>query len=975
MAAGGGIWNLELGIRILCRVTKDRSRFLIPDSKFHFLSSRGFLPLKADICQPFSTIVAQSCEMKDFSYITNSHPAYIESLYNEFVKNPSGIDPDLKKFFEGFDFAVSNGTQKPNGQEDIPAAAGTDWMKEIRVYRLILGYRNKGHLLARTNPIRTRKDRGANLELSFFGLSEADMDTQYQAGNLIGLGTTSLRNILAHLEKTYADHVGIEFKYISDQKKIDWLTGEMEKNFSRPVSLDQRKRILEKLNQGVMFEKFLHTKYIGQKRFSLEGGETTIAALDAIINVAANNDVHEVVIGMAHRGRLNILANVMGKTYEQIFSEFEGTATVDQTMGSGDVKYHMGYGSEVTTADDKTIHLKLMPNPSHLEAVDPVVVGFARAKADVLYQSDFDRILPVLIHGDASVAGQGIVYEVLQMSNLRGYYTGGTIHFVINNQIGFTTDFDDARSSDYCTSAAAMIQAPVLHVNGDDAEAVVKCAELATRYRQEFNSDIFIDMVCYRRHGHNEGDDPKYTQPQLYALIDKHQNPREIYTQYLIENGEPDAQQLAKDMEKKFWGDLQERLDEVKQNPLPYNYQQPELVWKSLRRAKEEDFDTSPSTALPEEEVRRLFGSLMQWPADFQPLKKVEKLVQDKIKLLDTEQKIDWATGELLAYGSLLVQGNIVRMSGQDVQRGTFSHRHAILRDENTNKGYNRLNHFQEKQEKFRIYNSLLSEYGVLGFEYGYSLANPNALVIWEAQFGDFCNGAQTMIDQFIAAGEQKWQRQNGVVMLLPHGYEGQGPEHSSARLERFLQLCAELNMVITNITTAANLFHALRRQLTWSFRKPLINFSPKANLRNPATYSPIADFTKGGFKEVIDDVFVDDASQVKKVLLCSGKLYFELADKQQKENRKDTAIIRLEQLYPLPHKQLELLHHKYSKATWFWVQEEPLNMGAAGYLQMTLKSINFGVISRNASASTASGYHKVHVQEQGEIIETAFNI
>ncbi|MDB5209386.1 MAG: 2-oxoglutarate dehydrogenase component, partial [Sediminibacterium sp.] len=838
-----------------------------------------------------------------------------------------------------------------------------------------LGYRNKGHLLAKTNPIRARKDRGANLDLTFFGLSEADMDTVYQAGNLIGLGAASLRDILLHLEKTYADHVGIEFKYISDQVKIDWLTTEMEKNFNQPMGLDKKKRILEKLNQGVMFEKFLHTKYIGQKRFSLEGGETTIAALDAIINMAANNDVQEVVIGMAHRGRLNILANIMGKTYEQIFSEFEGTATMDQTMGSGDVKYHMGYGSEVQTADDKTMHLKLMPNPSHLEAVNPVVVGFARAKADVLYKSDFDKILPILIHGDASVAGQGIVYEVLQMSILRGYYTGGTIHFVINNQIGFTTDFDDARSSDYCTSVAAMVQAPVLHVNGDDAEAVVKCAEIATRYRQEYNSDIFIDMVCYRKHGHNEGDDPKYTQPQLYALIDKHQNAREIYTQFLIENGEADAQELAKEMEKKFWADLQERLDEIKQNPLPYKYQQPELVWKSLRKATAEDFDSSPSTAIGEDEVRRLFNSLMQWPTDFQPLKKVEKLIQEKIKVLETDQKIDWATAELMAYASLLVAGNIVRMSGQDVQRGTFSHRHAILRDENTNKGYNRLNHFQEKQEKFRIYNSLLSEYGVLGFEYGYAMANPNALVIWEAQFGDFSNGAQTMIDQFIAAGEQKWQRQNGVVMLLPHGYEGQGPEHSSARMERFLQMCAELNIVITNITTAANLFHALRRQLTWSFRKPLVNFAPKANLRNPVTFSHVSEFTKGGFKELIDDNFVEDASQVKKVLLCSGKLYFEMADKQLKENRKDIAIVRLEQIYPLPQKQLDVLHRKYSKSTWFWVQEEPLNMGAASFLQMNLKSINFGVISRNASASTATGYHKVHTQEQAEIIDTAFSI
>ncbi|MES2332618.1 MAG: 2-oxoglutarate dehydrogenase E1 component [Bacteroidota bacterium] len=919
--------------------------------------------------------------MKDFSYITNSHPAYIEGLYNDFVKDPASVDPDLRKFLEGFDFAVSNGTPVNNiatgtaSPAPVAGSAEIDWMKEVRVYRLILGYRNKGHLLAKTNPIRPRKDRGANLDLSFFGLSEADMDTVYQAGNLIGLGATSLRDILAHLEKTYADHVGIEFKYISDQVKIDWLTTEMEKNFNQPMGLDKKKRILEKLNQGVMFEKFLHTKYIGQKRFSLEGGETTIAALDAIINMAANNDVQEVVIGMAHRGRLNILANIMGKTYEQIFSEFEGTATMDQTMGSGDVKYHMGYGSEVQTADDKTMHLKLMPNPSHLEAVNPVVVGFARAKADVLYKSDFDKILPILIHGDASVAGQGIVYEVLQMSILRGYYTGGTIHFVINNQIGFTTDFDDARSSDYCTSVASMVQAPVLHVNGDDAEAVVKCAEIATRYRQEFNSDIFIDMVCYRKHGHNEGDDPKYTQPQLYALIDKHQNPREIYTQFLIENGEADAKELAKEMEKKFWADLQERLDEIKQNPLPYKYQQPELVWKSLRKATAEDFDSSPSTAIGEDEVRRLFTSLLQWPADFQPLKKVEKLIQEKIKVLETDQKIDWATAELMAYASLLVAGNIVRMSGQDVQRGTFSHRHAILRDENTNKGYNRLNHFQEKQEKFRIYNSLLSEYGVLGFEYGYAMANPNALVIWEAQFGDFSNGAQTMIDQFITAGEQKWQRQNGVVMLLPHGYEGQGPEHSSARMERFLQMCAELNIVITNITTAANLFHALRRQLTWSFRKPLVNFAPKANLRNPVTFSHVSEFTKGGFKELIDDSFVEDASQVKKVLLCSGKLYFEMADKQQKENRKDIAIVRLEQIYPLPQKQLDVLHRKYSKSTWFWVQEEPLNMGAASFLQMNLKSINFGVISRNASASTATGYHKVHTQEQAEIIDTAFNI
>ncbi len=925
-----------------------------------------------------------SVKMKDFSYITNSSPAFIESMYQDFVKDPGNVDPEFRKFFEGFDFAVTNIRPQTNGAPvaekketaAAPVAEGQiDWMKEIQAYRMILGYRNKGHLIAKTNPIRERKDRGANLDLGFFGFTENDLDKTFHAGNLIGLGKTSLRNIIQYLKNCYASNVGIEFKYISDQKKVDFLTTEMEKNFLNPLSLEKKKRILDKLNQGVIFEKFLHTKYVGQKRFSLEGGETTIPALDAIINLAADNDVQEVIMGMAHRGRLNILANILGKTYEQIFSEFEGSTIPDQTMGSGDVKYHLGFSSEIETTGNKKVYLKLAPNPSHLEAVDPIVIGFARAKADVMYKSDFDKILPILIHGDASIAGQGIVYEVLQMSKLKGYYTGGTIHFVINNQIGFTTDFDDARSSDYCTSLASAIQAPVLHVNGDDPEAVVKCSEIATRYRQEFNSDIFIDMVCYRRHGHNEGDDPKFTQPHLYEIIGKHPNPREVYVKHLLENGESDAQELAKEMEKKFWADLQERLDEVKQHPLPYNYQKAEQWWRSLRKATAEDFDQSPVTAIAEENFKNIFNSIMKWPADFKPLRKVEKILQDKIKLFETETKVDWATAELMAYASLLVDGKDVRMSGQDVKRGTFSHRHATLRDENTDKSYNRLSQVPHATGKFRIYNSLLSEYGVLGFEYGYALANPNALVLWEAQFGDFCNGAQTVIDQFIAGAEQKWNRMNGVVMLLPHGYEGQGPEHSSARMERFLQMCAELNMVVTNVTIAANFFHVLRRQLSWPFRKPLINFSPKANLRHPGSYSRMEEFLNGGFKEILDDVFIEDESQVRKVLFCSGKIYFELAERQQKENRKDIAIVRLEQIYPLPFKQLEALYKKYNKATWFWVQEEPLNMGAASFLQMNLKSLNYGVISRQPGASTASGYNKIHQQEQIEIIETAFTI
>ncbi len=924
--------------------------------------------------------------MKDFSFITNSHPEYIENLYRDFVKDPSSIDPEMKKFFEGFDFAFSNLSNKlqANGSTNGTAIAtdkkaisadSFDWMREIRVYRLILGYRNKGHLIAKTNPIRPRKDRGANLDLGFFGLSENDLDATFEAGNLIGLGATTLRNILSHLQACYASHVGIEFKYISNQKKIDWLTNEMEHKFTNPLPIGKKKHILQKLNEGVMFEKFLHTKYVGQKRFSLEGGESTIPALDEIINTASENTVQEVVIGMAHRGRLNVLANILGKTYEQIFTEFEGNSMPDTTMGSGDVKYHMGYSSEIETDSGKKIHLKLAPNPSHLEAVDPVVVGFARSKADVIYNSDYDKILPILIHGDSSLAGQGIVYEVLQMSGLPGYYTGGTLHFVINNQIGFTTDFDDARTADYCTSVASMIQAPVFHVNGDDVEAVVKAAQIATRYRQEFNSDIFVDMVCYRKHGHNEGDDPKFTQPGLYAIIDKQPNPREVYVKWLMEQGDDATAELAKSMEKKYWSDLQERLDEIKQHPLPYNYQKPELWWQNLRRAINEDFDKSPITAISKSEVDKLFHAIMKLPEGFKPLRKVEKILQDKVKLYETEGQLDWATGELLSYASILQDGRDVRMSGQDVKRGTFSHRHAILRDENTDEFYNRLSNVSEKQGHFRIYNSLLSEYAVLGFEYGYSMANPNSLVIWEAQFGDFANGAQTIIDQFISCSEQKWRRMNGVVLLLPHGYEGQGPEHSSGRMERYLQMCAELNMVVTNITTSANLFHCFRRQITWPFRKPLINFAPKANLRHPKSYSAIEEFTSGGFKEIIDDPSVNDAGAITKVLFCSGKIYFDLLEKKEKDNRSDIAIMRLEQLYPLPIKQIEKLYQKYSKAIWYWTQEEPLNMGAASFLRMNLTSINYGIISRPASAATASGFSKVHAKEQEGILETAFTI
>ncbi|MEO6949013.1 MAG: 2-oxoglutarate dehydrogenase E1 component [Ginsengibacter sp.] len=910
--------------------------------------------------------------MKDFSFITSSHPTYIENLYSDFKNDPESIDSDLRKFFEGFDYASLN--INGNGK-DTGGISVTNIDKEFGVFQLINAYRKKGHLISKTNPIRERKDRRAELSLSYFGLSEKDLSTTFEAGRFAGTGKTTLQNIVDHLQKCYTGSLGVQFTYMNDSVKTEWIINAVEKTMLEPIPLEQKKRILQKLNEGVMFEKFLQTKYIGQKRFSLEGGENTISALDAILTVAGDNDVQEVVIGMAHRGRLNVLANILGKTYEQIFTEFEGSAVVDTTMGSGDVKYHMGFSSEVTTASGKKINLKLSPNPSHLESVDPVVIGFARSKADVIYESDYDKILPILIHGDSSLAGQGIVYEVLQMSGLEGYNTGGTLHFVINNQIGFTTDFDDARTSDYCTSLAATIQAPVFHVNGDDAEAVVKVAQIAMMYRQEFNTDVFVDMVCYRLHGHNEGDDPKFTQPALYALIDKHANPREKYVEWLTKDGEEEASKIAKEMEQKFWSDLQERLDEMKQNPLSYSHQKPELWWKSLRTATPEDFNSSPDTAVSREEIDKLFQAIMRYPDNFTPLKKVKKILQDKITLFEKEQKFDWATAELLAYASVLNEGKDVRMSGQDIRRGTFSHRHAVLRDENNDNFYNRLSTISENQGEMRIFNSLLSEYAVVGFEYGYAMANPNALVLWEAQFGDFANGAQIITDQFICCAEQKWHRMNGLVMLLPHGYEGQGPEHSSGRMERFLQMCAELNMVITNVTTAANFFHVIRRQLAWDFRKPLINFSPKANLRNPGTYSKIDDFTSGGFKEVIDDESVTEAGKISKVILCSGEIYHDLSERRKKDNRDDVALVRLEQLYPIPQKQLNEIYKKYEKAIWYWVQEEPLNMGAASFLRMNLGTINFGVISRPPSAATATGFSKVHKEEQEELMKTAFEI
>lgn len=927
--------------------------------------------------------------MDKFSFIANAHVSYIDELYAAYKSDPESIDQSWKEFFDGFDFAL---TQYGESEDGLAAASvsatssskngslatpGTimdmeQLPKEIKVRALIHAHRSRAHLRSKTNPVRERRDRKALIDPQDFGLGPEDMSTEFQAGKEIGIGPAKLSDIIAALKTIYEGSMGFEYLYIRDPEMLDWLKTKIEKEaLAFNPSSEEKKRILFKLNQAVVFENFLHTKYLGQKRFSLEGGESTIPFLDAVITTAANLGAEEAMIGMAHRGRLNVLANIMGKTYEQIFSEFEGTAKPDLTMGDGDVKYHMGYSSDIVTPDNKKIHLKLAPNPSHLEAVNPVVEGFIRAKIDSEHSGDARKALPILIHGDAAVAGQGIVYEVTQMAGLKGYNTGGTIHFVINNQVGFTTDFDDARSSIYCTDVAKIIDAPVIHVNGDDAEAVVFAAKLAAEFRQKFGRDIFIDMVCYRRHGHNESDEPKFTQPELYNIISKHPNPREVYIKKLTERGDIDAK-IAKQMDKEFRKLLQDRLNMVKEKPLPYHLTKFEREWGNLRHSNPEDFEKSPETGISTDVIDTVAQALTVIPKGFKAIKQIEVQMKQRKEMFFESKTLNWAAAELLAYGSLLMEGKTVRLTGQDVQRGTFSHRHAVIHDANTNQPYNSLREMPERKGQFYIYNSLLSEYAVLGFEYGYAMANPNSLTIWEAQFGDFANGAQTMIDQFISSGESKWRKQNGIVMLLPHGYEGQGPEHSNARPERFLQLSAEYNMIVANITTPSNFFHLLRRQLTWDFRKPCVVMSPKSLLRHPKVMSPIEEFTSGNFKEIITDNTVDP-KKVKRVILCTGKVYYDLEEAREKEKIDNVAIIRIEQIYPLPKKQIMEALKPYKNAELVWVQEEPENMGYWTYmLRLLYKELSMELIARKVSASPATGYNKVHVEEQKNIVSRA---
>lgn len=927
--------------------------------------------------------------MDSYSYIANADVATIDNLYEQYKKDPQSVDETWQFFFKGFEFSnqwSANGTVS-NGQ----AKDKSHVLKEVEVVHFIRGIRARGHMIATIDPLYSNRKHDPNLRFTDFSLSDADLDTYFEAGKEVFGRAATLREIDERLKRVYCGNIGFEYQYIRDRNVKGWFRNKLEKEYiNSSASTEERKRILQKLNEAVGFESFLHTKFLGKKRFSLEGGEATIAALDVAMTKGADMGVEEIYVGMAHRGRLNVLTNIMQKPYEQIFMEFNEDVPTDE-FTDGDVKYHMGYSSQVKTANGKELSIKLLPNPSHLDAVDPVVLGYTRSRADAHFVSNglkpnehqdiYDKVLPILIHGDASLAGQGIIYEITQMSNLPGYYVGGTLHVIINNQVGFTTSNIDARSSIYCSDVAKALDTPIFHVNGNDPEAVIYAIKLAIEFRQEFNRDVFVDIICYRRHGHNEADEPRFTQPMMYKRVAEMENPRELYINKLLAENVID-EAYANNIKNEFAQKLQDLLDLVKStNKLDSDFKLPKYVrhklerdWSKLRRSKPEDFDKSPTTGITKKDISSIGKVLSSVPEGFTPIRQIEKVLEERMEIFAGKKPFNWATAELLAYGSLLNDKKWVRISGQDVERGTFSHRHAVLHDIENDDQYNNLTHISDDQGKFEIYNSLLSEYGVLGFEYGYALANPNALVIWEAQFGDFANGAQIMIDQFIAASESKWEMMCGLVLLLPHGYEGQGPEHSNARPERFLQLAAEYNMYVCNCTTPANFFHMLRRQLNLPFRKPCIHMSPKSMLRNPKAVSDMADFITGtSFQEVIEDTYAD-TKKVKKVLLCSGKIYWDLQARQEEDQRKDVAVVRVEQLHPFPKKKVEDIIVKYPKAETVWVQEEPENMGAWSFILREFPEIGISdKIARKKSASPATGYSKVHVKEQQGLIEDAF--
>ncbi len=902
------------------------------------------------------------------TFLNNADPEAIEGFYLDFLRNPESVDLSWRRFFEGFDFARSlNGALA-----GYPAQAPQKFEQESRVLAMIEEYRVRGHLFTKTNPVRERRKYEDPITLERYGFTAADLDTVFESGREVGLGPAKLRDIIKLMDETYCQSVAVEYMYIPHPKMRDWLKNRMESSRNRAsISREQQLIIWDRVMRTVLLEKFMHSRFVGQKRFSIEGVDAFIPAMDALVELGANKGLEEFVIGMAHRGRLTILPHILDKELDHIFAEFEGKSYADDSF-AGDVKYHLGHACERKTRSGKTVRLRVCPNPSHLEAVDPIVEGIVRAKLDGRYHNA-NKIVPILVHGDAALAGQGVIYELLQMSLLDGFKTGGTVHVVLNNQVGFTTNYLDGRSSTYCTDVAKVTLSPVFHVNADDVEAVVYTVQLALEFRQTFNQDVFIDVLGYRKYGHNEGDEPRFTQPILYKAIAKHPNLLEIYSRKLIEQGVVEEETL-KQRQAEFQQSCQEAYERSKADKMPLSPSYEEDEWKAFRTASASDFEESPPTGVDEAVVRRIgarINSLPEGPAFFQ---KVVKIFNDRKHLFEEHGKCDWAMAELLAYGTLVNEGHPVRITGQDVERGTFSHRHAILKIEDSEKEFCPLEHISESQAPFRIYNSLLSEEAVVGFEYGYAMSAPESLVVWEAQFGDFVNGAQIMIDQFIVGGEVKWKHQNGLVLLLPHGSEGQGPEHSSCRPERLLQLAAEYNIQVINASTPANLFHALRRQFARPFRKPLVVLSPKSLLRHPDCMSPISDFVQGTrFLEVIDDAKAQP-KQVTKLIFTSGKMYYQLAEHRAKTQRNDVAIVRLEQYYPLAHGQIDQVVKKYKSAKKvLWVQEEPENFGAWTYLMRKLGHIPLVPITRKESSSSASGFYEQHELDQAELTHRAF--
>ena len=921
--------------------------------------------------------------MDKYSFLNTAHTSFFAELYDRYLTNPDSVEPSWRAFFQGFDFGMESaldevGIESHNGPSMVvdgkSVAIPENLFKEFQVVKLIDAYRSRGHLFTKTNPVRERRKYTPTLDIENFGLTQDDLNTVFNAGEVIGLGPRKLVDILGHLQRIYCDAIGVEYMYIRKPERVQWIQEWLNVNDNHPnFSQDRKKHILRKLNQAVSFETFLHTKYVGQKRFSLEGNESLIPAIDAVVERAAEMGVKQFVMGMAHRGRLNVLTNIFGKSAKDIFSEFDGK-DYEEEIFDGDVKYHLGWTSERKADNGNKINMNIAPNPSHLETVGAVVEGISRAKQDTHYPEDFSKVLPIVVHGDAAIAGQGIVYEVVQMAQLDGYKTNGTIHIVVNNQIGFTTNYLDGRSSTYCTDVGKVTLSPVLHVNADDVEAVVHASLFALEYRMRFKSDVFLDLLGYRKYGHNEGDEPRFTQPKLYKAIAKHKNPREIYSEKLIDQGIINKD-FVEELEQEYKASLEEELEDSRKEDKTIITPFMADEWRGFQNVREWEMLDAVDTSYDKAKLTEIAKTITQLPKDKKFLRKVEKLVGDRKKMFFETNKLDWAMGELLAYGTLLEEGFDVRMSGQDVERGTFSHRHAVMKVEESEEEIMLLNNLNDNQGRFQIYNSLLSEYGVVGFDYGYAMASPNTLTIWEAQFGDFSNGAQIMIDQYISAAEDKWKLQNGLVMLLPHGYEGQGAEHSSARMERYLQLCARDNMYVADCTTPANIFHLLRRQMKANFRKPLIVFTPKSLLRHPKAVSSVEEFSSGGFQEVIDDESAE-INKVRSVVFCTGKFYYDLLAFKDENKRDDVALVRVEQLFPVPEQKMTAIITKYKKADdWVWAQEEPRNMGAWSHMFTHYgETQKFRVASRRFYASPAAGSAVRSKIRQQQIIDYVFD-